>query len=330
MKLFITGTFRAGTTLISLALNEHSRLTVTYDSVHFMRFAYLKYGKNRILQADALRLGEDINQRLETRFGKGFDVAIYRQRVEALETITYSQLYHIVMTLYVGSENWGEKTVLEWRKGGDILEMFDDIVIIHCIRDPRDILSSWKKETVAPGVDYLDAVANCYDSMKYALLNGRKFGKRYVLFKFEEFLEYPEKTMRKICKQLGISYESGLLDTSQFKNKTTRKAWMPNTAFFDKFEGISQAPIGRWHKYLAEEDLLLCEWVNGELMEKFGYRLSGTSVDINKVHKVMTKLNQSSLAQGGILDIIHRGEGVQRYPLDPFDSSTWEKDKERL
>ena len=327
MKLFITGTFRSGTTLLALALNAHSKLGVTYDSVHFMRFAYMKYGKNHLLLKNALKLGKDLNDRLEGRFKKGFDIHEYNNQVKCLEKLTYSQLYDIVMRLYVNNDNWGEKTVLEWRNSGDLIEMFDDIFIIHCLRDPRDVLSSWKNETFAPGADYLDAISNCYDSMKYALINKKKYKSRYIVFKFEDMLMYPQNSMRKICTNLKLKYESQMLNVSKFKNKTTNKKWMPNTAFKDKIKGISKAPIGRWKKHLPEEDLILCELVNGDLMRKFGYKPSKIKLSFHNIYAALRKLQQSPLAYNGILNIIHKNEGVQRNPLDHFDPSTWETDE---
>ena len=327
MKLFITGTFRSGSTLLALTLNAHSKLSVTYDSVHFMRFAYMKYGKDHILPEDALKLGKDLNDRLVDRFKKGFDIHEYNRQVKGLEKLTYSQLYDIVMRLYVNNENWGEKTVLEWRNSGDILEMFDDIFIVHCLRDPRDVLSSWKNETFAPGVDYLDAISNCYDSMKYAQLNKKKYKSRYILLKFEDMLIDPQKTMRKLCNNLKLKHESQMLDVSKFKNKVTSTKWMPNTAFKDKIKGISKAPIGRWKKHLPDEDLILCELVNGNFMRRLGYKLSSINLNIKNIYGAFCKLQQSPLAYNGILNIIHKDEGVQRNPLDQFDPNTWETDE---
>jgi len=332
LKIFITGTFRSGTTLVSHILNQHSDLSITYDSVHFMRFAYRKFGKNQITPKNALLLAETMNDRLNKRFGKGIDVAEYKKRINTLHQLTYGALYDIFMQLYTKSVNWGEKTVLQWRNAGDILEMFDDIFIVHCLRDPRDILSSWKNETIAPGVDYLDAIGNCFDAMKYALINKERYGNRYVLLKYEDLVNEPANTTTKMCRELGIEFQPAMLDTHQFQNKVTQKKWEPNTAFGDKIEGISTNPIGRWKEHLPDEDLILCELTNRALMEKFQYPVSGKldQIGIKEIYKALSKLQQSPLALNGVLNIIQNDEGVQRNPLKDTDPSTWETDVYKL
>lgn len=332
MKVFITGTMRAGTTLTAQILNQHPDLRVTYDSVHFMRFAYQKYGKNDLSLDAALQLGAALNQRLETRFRNGFDLAQYGSRVSALPKPSYSAVYDIIMQLYLGHRNWGEKTVLQWRNAADILEMFDDMILVHCVRDPRDVLSSWKKKTIAPGVDYLDAISNCYDSMKHATEHTSKFGKRYYVLKFEDLAREPERAVRALCNALGISFAQSMLDATRYKNKVTQETWQPNTVFNDQIEGISAAPVNRWKEHLEKEDLLLCELVNREYMHHFGYELSGelAHADIRDLWRAFAKIQQSPLALNGLLNVVHRREGVQRNPLDESDPSTWVTDVKSL
>lgn len=332
MKLFITGTFRAGTTLAAQVLNQHPDLGVTYDSVHFMRFAYRRYGDEPLAPEAALRLGSAVDGRLESRFGRGFDMAGYRSQVDALDRITYADVYDIIMRLYVGKRHWGEKTVLQWRNAGDILGLFDDIVIIHCLRDPRDVLSSWRRETIAPGVDYLDAIANCFDSMTFAVENRRQFGKRYLVLRYEDLVQSPVATIQSLCNDLGIAYHDGMLDTGRFRNKVTEQPWQPNTAFDGDIAGISASPIGRWHEHLEKEDLILCEVVNRARMADFGYRLSGETdhLSIEVASRVLEKLKKSPLAFEGIMNILSRGRGVQRYPLDESDPATWERNVAKL
>ncbi len=332
MKIFITGTFRSGTTLATHILNQNSKMSVTYDSVHFMRFAYMKFGKNEIVREGALKLLDSMNKRMVTRFGRGVDEEEFKAGVAEMPRITYAGLYDLFMRLYVGNTNWGEKTVLQWRNAADILEMFDDIHIVHCLRDPRDILSSWKNETIAPGVDYLDAIANCYDAMKHAKLNEKRFPGRYHNLKYEDLVLEPEKISRSLCEGLGLEFEASMLDVDQFKNKVTDEKWEPNTAFGDKIEGISKSPIQRWVKHLPEEDLVLCELVNGELMTHFGYTLSGKldNLGIREVFAPLSKAQQSALVWNGILNIIQNDEGVQRNPLNDQDPSTWEVDTVKL
>lgn len=327
MKLLITGTFRSGTTLIAQILNQNSNISVTYDSVNFMRFCYQKYGANSLSLENATKLGIDVNERLMERTGKGINLPIFQKSLSvARNPLSYALIYDLLMQSYLGVENWGEKTVLEWRNALNFLEMFSDGFVIHIIRDPRDVLASWKKMTKAPGYDYLDALSNCYDSMKYALENKKITPKRYYVIKFEDLLTHSETEVRKICDFLGILFESQMLMVNKYKSMLKDVKWDPNfhTMFEDDIKGISKKPIGRWKKHLRNEEIIISELVNGDYMDIFGYKKSAHRPPIQDMYSIFKMLAQSPLALNGILNIIHFKEGVQRYPLNPFDKKTWD------
>lgn len=325
MKVFLTGTFRSGTTLLAYMINA-AGIPLKEETVNFMRFCYGRYGHDKIIRADALRLGADVNTRLKKRFDLSFDMQAYERLVaEHHEPLDYAFLYGAIMQLFEGGDTWGEKTVLEWQNAGKILEMFADMKIIHILRDPRDVLASWKKVTIAPGNDYLDCVSNCYDSMLNARENKARFGERYHVIKFEDFLEDARGEVKKLCAFMEVPFKESILAVDQFKSKLDDKKWDPNvqTEFDDKLDGISKAPIGRWRQHLTEEDIYLCELVNGKLMAEYGYRPSGYQWDVGHYFRLLAMLQQSPLAYNGLMQVVHFKRGVQRYALDPLDSSTW-------
>ena len=138
MKIFITGVFRSGTTLISQMIKQSKELSMTYDTVNFMRFGWQRYGQDKITLQSALKLGKDFNDRLKNRFKQGFDLNQYQKEIENLKHISYANIYDIIMRLYLKNDNWGEKTLLEWRSAPNLLEMFDDMHIIpNCFHQYR-------------------------------------------------------------------------------------------------------------------------------------------------------------------------------------------------
>ena len=48
--VFITGTWRSGTTLISRIVNTFDNYQVTYDTLHFMRFLFTDLAKAKTLE----------------------------------------------------------------------------------------------------------------------------------------------------------------------------------------------------------------------------------------------------------------------------------------
>ncbi len=325
MKIFITGFPRAGTTLVLQILNVNQDIEITYDTIHFMRFCYKKYGQDKVKLENALKMAEKINKRLKIRDQKEFNIKKFKKIIgDKKKYLTYAFLYDELMKLYTGTENWGDRTDVEWRNAKDFIEMFDDSYVINIIRDPRDLLASWKKFTHAPKNDYLDAIANCYDSMKFSLENQKIFPNRYYVLKFEELLLNPEKEIKKLCDFIGIKFNEKMINVENFKSKKGGK-WDPNkhTSFEKDLENISIKPIGRWKEHLSKEDLILTELVNSDLMKQFNYELSGFKWNIEDIKKAFHWLLKSSLATESFIKVLKTGQGVQRYPQNPLDSSTW-------
>ena len=325
MKVFITGVFRSGTSLTVHTLNVNKDINITDETVHFMRFCYMRYGKEELRLINAIQMAEDIDERLRKRKMKGLDVDKFKEVINKnKDNLTYPLLYDEIMKIYLGKENWGEKTNLKWRATKSVLDMFDDIYIIHVIRDPRDVLVSWKGYTIAPGNDYLDGISNLYDSMKTALENQKAFPERYYVLKYEDLVSDSEKEVKKLCDFLGLTFDEKMLDTKNFRSKKGG-IWDPNkhTKFSDKLEKISAKPVGRWKEKLSKEDLLLTEFVIMDLMKEFGYEPSNTKWSAMDVRNAFANLLKSSLATEGIMDILKNKGGKERAPLDPLDSSIW-------
>ena len=325
MKAFVTGTYRSGSTLLAYIINA-AGIHLKEETVNFMRFCYGRYGKERVSIENAIKMGEEVNDRLDKRFNLSFDLEHYKEIVIAQDIpLTYSFLYGTIMRLFAGTDNWGEKTVLEWRSSEAILEMFDDMRIVHIIRDPRDVLASWKRETIAPGKDYLDCVANCYDSMLYSLINKEKFGERYLVVRFESLIDNAEKEVERLCEFIGVPFRRSILHVDRYESKLSDKKWDPNlqSAFDEDIQGISKIPVGRWKSHLPREDIFLCELVNGELMKKFGYRISGYEWNIHDFFRVIEKIQQSPLTYNGLTSVAHFKKGVQRYAIDPLNPAYW-------
>ncbi len=326
MKLFITGVFRTGTTLLTQMLRQSNEISLTYDALNFMRFGWQRYGKDGLTLDAAKQLGKDFYQRLNDReIVQGFDLEKYTKEVEALENIRYADVYDIIMRMYVGNEHWGEKTVLEWRNASSVINMFDDMYVLHVVRDPRDVLVSWKKYTNAPGVDYLDVIGNNFDSMQHAQVNQKKYPQKYYVVRYEDLIAHPEEEMKKICAHIGMTYTKEMLDVDRFKKKIEEQgAWTTNSSFTQSMQGISNESIERWKEHMSREELYLCEHILGESMEQYTYKRSDTVWTFRDAYNAFALLQQSPLAYGGVLNIIHNNEGVERYPTNPLDSATWD------
>jgi hypothetical protein len=221
---------------------------------------------------------------------------------------------------------WAEKTQLVWTKIPDFLKMFPRGKVIHVIRDPRSVLASFKKYTYAPKPAYLGAIFNCYDSMKMGLKYRSEFASnRYFLVKYEDILTIPEATVGGLFDFLELSKDHNLLSQNGWLD-AHGNPWYHNSAFLSPGEQDSEfdrpAAIHRWKDNLSDEEISLCEAINGQLLEAYGYESSKISENWPKILKPLFSNEKLSV-------YFHRwvatGRGVEEFPNDPLKPENWEE-----
>lgn len=317
--IFITGIYRSGTTLISRILDNHPDLNITYDSVHFMRFSFEQY--NPINNESNYT---NLIQEIETRLSKRWKIEVNSKEIIKKiknEEINYAQVYSAIMSeLLLDNSNakrWGEKTNMCWRKIPDFLEMFHDGKTIVMIRDPRDVLISFKNMTTEPGLRYLDSIFASLDSFQYTKKFQNELSpKNFEIIKFEDLVNNPKKIIKNLCKFLEIEFKDTMLDSTQFKDKSKNK-WEGNSAFNKKIIGISKDTVGRWKNQISKIELYFLEMILQEQMINFGYSLESTSLNKNEHEKLFEILNDDFIKKR-YQNWLKTGKGHENYPNDPI------------
>ena len=326
--LLITGVFRSGTTLIAQIMNNHPDFSVIYDSVNFMRFSYKRYeilSNFHNVENMVTEIHNRIMKRLELNFNKKKVLKDLKQIHN--KKITYAIVYDAIMSDLLlkksGKKHWGEKTNLVWTKIPNFFEMFPKGRVIHIQRDPRAIIASWKKFTYAPGINYLDGVFNCVDSMNTAKKYSKRFrNKRYCAIKYEDLVSNKEQTLKKVCKNLEIRYSKGMLDESKFRTQKGNK-WKGNSVFKKHIQGISKSFKDTWKRKLPEEDIYIIQFFCGDQMREFGYKKIKIKEDEELLTTIKKKILSSKLVSDGALSWLFEKKGKERYPNDPLDPQNW-------
>lgn len=324
-QIFITGTPRAGTTLIAQILGNHSVINSTYDSTNFMRFCYEQYGDLNNPE-NLSSLVHDLATRIAKRWEMKLDRFNVIQEVvndDPLD-ITYKRVYNQVMhdLLLKNQEEeiWVEKTTMEWRNAFNFLKMFSKRgKVVHVLREPKAVLASWKKFTHAEGNDYLDIIFNCVDSRNYAVDNHEKFGNQYFPLLYDEFVQQPEDYLKRHCERnfLPVSYEEQMLDLSKCTDKSGNK-WDGNSMFEGHFDSISTDALNKWRDELEDWEIKLTNAVY--------YNKEKDSIP----DRAIEELKESDLAWTGFQKWRETGKGVERFPKDPTNPDNWESEEEQL
>lgn len=323
--LLVTGCFRSGTTLTGRIFNNHPNILCTIDTICFLRFSYQRY-EPLINDQNLIKLIEEVYERINKRWNVTFeikDVINDCLKSERQYSYIWDKLMESTFMKNSAKSIWGEKIVLEWRHIADFFKMYPKGRVIHTIRDPRDIVASWRKMTIAPGNDYMDSLLNAIDSMDHA----KKYqdiykNKRYFVLKFETLLSKPESTLKKACNKLSLHYSSKMLDTTLFRSKDGRK-WTSDSMFQDKFEGISTIPVGRWRKHLSDVETYIIEKLAKHRMKYWGYKITDITKKENLLNEAINFIMQSKLFTDGVLKFLFTNAGLSRFPLNPLDPKTW-------
>lgn len=320
-RIFITGIYRSGTTLISRMLNNHPKLWITYDSVHFMRFSYGRFDPVS-RRSNAERLIKDTAERIARRYDMSMDAAAVMKRAARPGKISYRSVYDAMMDGLMsaykpGAEGWGEKTNVCWGKIPGFLEVFPEGKAIHVIRDPRDVMCSYRDMTYEPGYSYLDSAFASLDAFQRAAEFSKAYPKNYYLLKYETLLSEPAAEARKVCDFLGVDFRPSMLDTSKFTDQKG-KWWTGDSSYVRKMNKITNKTINRWKNKASDLEVYFVEMINKEQMPAYGYGLSGTQVNRKDWSKLYDIIYGNKILKERYLRWLKTGKGVEAYPSNPL------------
>ena len=309
--IFISNPFRSGSSLISRMLNAHSQIGMTVDKIKYFLFCY---NPNIVLTKDNV---EELLNSLAGRIAKRFNILIdpYNCLNNLKNEINYKNLYsNIFNEVFKGTKKkiTGEMEVMAWRSIPDFLEMFPKGKALMIIRDPRDVVVSFKKKTFAPGYDYLVALFNCIDAMDHSLRYKKQFPDRFLPLRFEKIKANPGQEMKKVCEFLGVVHEPSMIKEENWMEGD--KPWINHQVSSFYKDGDFQNPVGRWLRVIQPEDLFLIEWIGREQIRKFGIKPECNEVSQKTFDLGVKKLNSSLLLRECFKNWCETGTGVQRYP----------------
>lgn len=323
--IFMTETMKSGSTLLSRMLNSHPSVGMTYE-INFFRFCYHRY--DPISDPDNVkRLIEDVAFRLINRYGLTFDTNECLSHMGS-DNLSYGQAYlSIIRTLLPSSEKTilGDKEPLAWTRIPDFLRMCPNGKVVIPVRDPRDVVISFKAMTNAPANDYLIALFNVIDSVNHAVRLRAQYSDRVHMVEFSRLKINTEPVIRDLCDFLEIDFDPQMLNESSFTDMEG-KLWDPRESMSFKEETGWLTPVGRWKRQIDEDDLYLCEWVGKDTIGLLGLELSGRLHSQDVFDRAIEKITSSNLLRDAFKRWCDLGEGVEKFPTDPLDPANWEQD----
>ena len=229
--IFLTCGVRSGALLLTRMLSVSDHFKASCATLNFFRFFYKKYdpldNKKKLT-----KVINDAHYRLKLRF----NISINKKEIINFfkkNKPNYKNLYKILCYQIFKNQKHnyiGDKEGNAWRHIPDYFKMFPNGKVILIVRDPRDIICSFKKYTIAKKNDYLISLFNFVDLANYYSNFPRKTKKNIYVVKFSDIKQKPELTIKKICIFLKINYKKEMLDEEYFMDVRGKK-WNSNEAY---------------------------------------------------------------------------------------------------
>ena len=165
--IMLSGVYRSGTTILAQTCKAHPDISVTYDSIKYLRFCLDRFNPQDNPD-EAHRLIKETARRVSIRWDIDINPDAIFEKLKG-KALNHAAIYNAIMRDVVldgddDNRRWSEKIAVMWSKIPDFLTMYPDGHVIHIFRNPKDVTASYKKITFEPGYAYLDAAFNCLDA----------------------------------------------------------------------------------------------------------------------------------------------------------------------
>jgi hypothetical protein len=268
--VFVIGCSRSGTTLLyHMLLSSGNFAVYRMESMIFTllepRFRPLSRPRNKRRMLDAW-----YNTRLYERSGLEPSEIEPRIMAECRNGGDFLRIIMEEMSRKQGVERWAETTPEHLLYMRRIKETIPNALIIHVIRDGRDVALSWeklsqirrfpwdrKRAAMAAGI-YWEWIVN------EGRRAGRTLGGDYLEVRYEDLVLKPIEVLRNLEPFIAHN-----LDYERITRVAIGSVSAPNTAF----KGDRRNPVGRWMTELTRPELATFEALVGGTLEQLGYEL---------------------------------------------------------
>lgn len=273
--VFVLGCGRSGTTLLYHMLLSAGGFVVYRAESNAINLLEPRFGdlskprnKERLLEAW-------YNSRLYTLSGLDKEQVKAQVMAECRNGGDFLRIIMGAMAREEGVERWADCTPEHLLYLGRIKQTVPDALIVHIIRDGRDVaLSMEKGNWIRPITRQRKqglAVAGLYWEwiVGKGRRDGRKLGGDYMEVHFEELVTDPPRVLKEIGKFIDHD-----LDYARIRKNGIGSVSEPNTSFKSESKGGAFNPVGRWKEKFSPVELRKFEGLVGRTLEELGYPLA--------------------------------------------------------
>lgn len=283
--IFVVGTPRSGTTLMAKVLGRHSRLfmpgeTHFFDDVYANRESLgdLAYPASR--ENVAARLSDHYRRYWEKPDQERIDRIIHERPDvwakwrDGMRDYGDALSGFMAMQMEVeGKARWGNNAPRDIFNVEDILAFYPQARFVVCVRDPRDFLLSYKgKWKIVTDEEYVGRMRKLYHPVITSLLwksSMRQLASframvpasNWVIVRYEDMVNDPEDTVRRICDVLQEDFEPHMLEVEESNSSTGQQQ-----------KGIFATSVQRWRTELSSAEIAVAQRLTKGEMQELGYQ----------------------------------------------------------
>jgi Sulfotransferase family len=275
--VFVLGCPRSGTTLLyHMLLSAGNFVVYRAESQVFNllepRFGDLRIARNR---RKLLEAWENSSLFIKT----GLEAGPVEQAVMA-NCENGGDFLRIVMELMArkqGVERWAETTPDHLLALPRIKETIPNALVIHIIRDGRDVaLSLEKQHWIQPfpwdhGKELLTAATYWEWIVNRGRAYGQVLGNNYKEVRYENLVANPRATLGDLGEFIGQE-----LDYDRIQRVGIGSVSHPNSSFDGDKKPADFHPVARWKKSLSQQQLVQVEGLIGDTLDTLGYERTAT------------------------------------------------------
>jgi hypothetical protein len=174
-----------------------------------------------------------------------------------------------------GASRWAENSPEAILYLPLIKQMIPDALIIHIIRDGRDVANSLGQLRYVHPFPWEQrySVIGCGLYWEWMVQRGRHFGKAmgvdYAEVFFEQLIEHPQQTLDHIGRFIDQTLDYEIIQRVAYGSVSK-----PNTSFRAHDPKARFNPVGRWKTSFSRQELESFEGLVGDTLQSLGYSLS--------------------------------------------------------
>ena len=273
LSVFSTGTMRSGGSLFQNLMSVHSDVIIFSGFVNFFRFYDNKYGKINLNVSR--KILEHLSLRLKIRRNYSLDIEAIFKKIKTKNKISYASCYQEIMEhLKVEAKKniWGEYVTMGWRKIPRYLKYFPNGKVIHILRDPRAVMTSFGRMTIMPEGYYLNCIFNWIDSCNHAIKYKKSLpSDRYMVLEFEKIHQNPNGTIENICQFLEIDFQENMIMPENWDKLFNKSFVDANISVYGKKKvyGFDIKRTKNWKEKILSHELFICDFLLSDYKNDF-------------------------------------------------------------